>query len=143
MSGLVLNLRPWETFLVGTHLLQNGPKKAQIHVRDDQAGVLRLRDALHPDEVTTPLTRLYYAAQLLVLEPAKHEQGLKTFLGLLSDTREALPSSPALVHAERWADAGQFFRVLRCLKPLLPAESLLLSQTKIREECDHKLCMTG
>lgn len=143
MSGLVLNLKPWETFLVGPHLLQNGPKKAQIRIRDDQAGVLRLRDALHPEQVSTPLSRAYYTAQLLLLEPHAPGSDHKLLSELIVAARDALPAVAALSEAEHHCEDRQYYRVMRALRPLLPAEALLLSQVQYRTDCDQELCKAG
>ena len=124
---------------MGTHLLQNGPKKAQILVRDGQAGVLRLRDALHPDQVSTPLTRIYYAAQLLLLEPRGEGADLDLLLKLLSDARRALPDASGLEDAQECCLKGQYFRAMRLIRPLLPEEALMLSQAQFQDEHDQGL----
>ena len=129
MPGLIINLRPWETFLVGDLVLQNGGKRAQIRVTDESAGVLRLSDALHPDEVRTPLTRAYYTAQLLLLARQEDQADQSLLLKLLTETHEALgANSLPLAEALRHASEGRYFRVLKALKPLLPEEALLLSR---------------
>jgi len=71
MSGLVLSLKAEEKFLVNGALLINGSKRSQIRIGDDDVNVLRLSDALHPDEVTTPVRRVYYAAQIFLSGDAK------------------------------------------------------------------------
>ncbi|MEO1042583.1 MAG: flagellar biosynthesis repressor FlbT [Pseudomonadota bacterium] len=129
MAGLILNLRPWETFLVGDVVLQNGGRRAQIRVRDEKAGVLRLSDALHPDGVKTPLTRAYYAAQLLVLGQAQEQQDMELLLKLLEEVAAAFgDQSDALREARGLAREGQYYKVLKLLKPLLPDEVMLLSR---------------
>lgn len=125
---MILNLRPWETFLVGDIVLQNGGRKAQIRVRDGEAGVLRLTDALHPDGVKTPLTRAYYAAQLLLLGKEGEVADQKLLLTLLGEAREALGHSAVFAEALRHAADRRYYKVLRTLKPLLPEEALLLSR---------------
>ena len=128
MAGLILNLRPWETFLVGDLVLQNGGRRAQIRVRDERAGVLRLSDALHPDGVKTPLTRAYYAAQLLVLGQADETKDAQLLVQLLEEVSVALADQANGVReAIGFAREGQYYRVLKTLKPLLPDEVMLLS----------------
>lgn len=134
MTGLILNLRPWETFLVGDLVLQNGGRRAQIRVRDDKAGVLRLSDALHPDGVNTPLTRAYYAAQLLLLGREEKGADQALLLKLLTEASEAFGETAAFAEALRHAADQRYFKVLRTLKPLLPEEALLLSQRKASKE---------
>nr|WP_233061257.1 flagellar biosynthesis repressor FlbT [Parvularcula mediterranea] len=123
-----MNLKPWERFLVGSHVLQNGPRRSQIRVQDGGAGVLRLSDALHPEQVTTPLTRAYYAAQLLLLGEEDGEAASASLLEVtLVQLRDALGASEGIDEALRHAEGGRYFAVLRALRPLLPEEALLLS----------------
>ncbi len=66
MSGLVLKIAPGERFIVNGALLENGDKPARIRISDNNVRVLRCRDALRPEEVDTPVKRIYYAIQLLI-----------------------------------------------------------------------------
>jgi flagellar protein FlbT len=134
VTGLILNLRPWETFLVGDLVLQNGGRRAQLRVRDDNAGVLRLSDALHPNQVVSPLTRAYYAAQLLLLGKEECGASLSLLLGLLQELEEALGDTHTIADALRHASDRRFHKVLRTLRPLLPEEALLLSRRQLQEE---------
>jgi len=73
MSGLVLSLKAEEKFLVNGALLINGSKRSQIRIGGDDVNVLRLSDAMHPREVTTPVRRVYYAAQIYLSGDANPE----------------------------------------------------------------------
>ncbi len=66
MSGLVLKIAPGERFIVNGALLENGDKPARIRIADGNVRVLRCRDALRPEEVDTPVKRIYFAIQLLI-----------------------------------------------------------------------------
>lgn len=66
MSGLVLKIAPGERFIVNGALLENGDKPARIRIAESNVRVLRCRDALRPDEVDTPVKRIYFAIQLLI-----------------------------------------------------------------------------
>jgi flagellar protein FlbT len=140
MAGLILNLRPWETFLVGEHVLQNGPRKTQLRVPDDGARVLRQSDALHPDQVKTPVTRAYYTAQLLVLGLTQQEEGREALLYLLRQLSEALGDRADLNSAQALATEGRYYLVLRRLKSLLPEEALLLSNQHHQREQLARAC---
>ena len=134
MAGLVLSLRPYEKVLIGGVVVQNGEKKAAIRVLDDAAGVLRLSDAMHPDDARTPLTRCYYAAQLLLTGQAG-QGGEAALAALLADARDAFTGfafAPDLACAAEAARAGAWFRVMRALRPLLPQEAALLTDPRFR-----------
>ncbi|MBA3067887.1 MAG: flagellar biosynthesis repressor FlbT [Hyphomonas sp.] len=66
MSGLVLKIAPGERFIVNGALLENGDKPARIRISEANVRVLRCRDAMRPEEVDTPVKRIYYAIQLLI-----------------------------------------------------------------------------
>lgn len=76
MSGLVLKIAPGERFIVNGAMLENGDKPARIRIAEGDARVLRCRDALHPDEVKTPVQRVYYAIQLLITGDATETDAL-------------------------------------------------------------------
>ena len=130
MSGLILNLKPWETFLVGESILQNGGKRGQLRVRDQKTGVLRLSDALHPDDVQTPLTRAYSAAQLLLLKQGTDQISPSFLVALLEEARTALAYTDVLDKALRYAFEGEYYKVLRVLKPHLPTEVSILRRVQ-------------
>ncbi len=66
MSGLILKLRPHEELMINGVLVENGERNTRLRVKTEGAHILRLRDALKPEEATTPLKRAYYIAQLAV-----------------------------------------------------------------------------
>lgn len=66
MSGLVLKIAPGERFIINGATLENGDKPSRIRIIEGDARVLRLRDALHPNDVNTPVKSVYYAIQLLI-----------------------------------------------------------------------------
>ena len=66
MSGLILKLRPHEELMINGVVVENGDRKTRLRVKTDGAHILRLRDAIRPEDATTPLKRAYYIAQLAV-----------------------------------------------------------------------------
>ena len=134
MPGLILNLKPWERFLVGDAVLQNGGRRTQLRINDDRTGVLRLSDALHPDDVRTPLTRAYYAAQLLVLGKGDAELTPTLLRQLLEEAKTALGNTEVLANALTYASEGRYYKVLRTLRPHLPGEVVLLSNQPLTEQ---------
>ena len=66
MPGLILKLGPGERVMVNGVVMENGPRRTRINILTPEANVLRLRDAIHPHEVTTPVRRVCYVAQLVL-----------------------------------------------------------------------------
>lgn len=130
MTGLVLTLKAHEKFLVNGALLINGPKRSQIRIRCDDVNVLRLSDALHPDEVTTPVRRVYYAAQLFLSGDANAcdiREDIKDGLSALEHVFEGTPLEPQIQKSQKAVDAGRYYSLLCALRPLLVLEAQLLN----------------
>lgn len=130
MAGLVLSLKPNEKFLVNGALLENGPKRSQIRIETDGVNVLRLSDVIHPDDVNTPIKRIYYAAQLVLSgdetvenTEASIKSGLETLLLVFEGTNYVKNIAKAITAI----DNGRYYSVLCALKPLLTIEKDMLA----------------
>lgn len=130
MSGLVLSLKADEKFLVNGALLINGSKRSQIRIGDDDVNVLRISDALHPSEVTTPVRRVYYAAQIFLSGDAKASEITYEVLEGLSALETVFEDTPMLTQikkAKNAAASGRFYSLICCLRPLLALEAEILN----------------
>lgn len=140
MAGLVLSLRPYEKVLISGVVLQNGKRRAELRVCDERAGVLRLSDALHPDQATTPLTRTYFVAQAILTGDAEEETAVPVLLRLLREAREGFEGfsfAGTLAEAESAARAAAYYRVMRLLRPLLPQEAAILADPRFELPTGH------
>ena len=102
MPGLILKLRAHEQILVNGVVMQNGDRNARLIIKTPDAKILRLRDAIHPDDATTPVKRVCYIAQLAVagetdLVAAKNQ--LSTGISQLSDALAGVDGSEHLGEA--------------------------------------------
>ena len=70
MSGLVLKLNPKERVLVNGAVIENGDRRSRLSILTPNANILRLRDAIRPDEVTTPVRRVCYICLLYTSDAA-------------------------------------------------------------------------
>lgn len=128
-GGLVLRLRPHEKFLVNGVVIENGGRRSRLRVKTRDANILRIRDALHPDEANTPAKRLYYVAQLAVVGDSDGEETKAALVSGLEHLKEAFGDhlcrediDTALYHAR----GGEFYRVMRALSRVMPHEAALL-----------------
>lgn len=78
MSGLVLKLGPRERILINGAVIENGDRRSRLSIVTPKANILRLRDALHPDEASTPVRRICYSAQLILTGDASPEETAST-----------------------------------------------------------------
>ena len=135
MPGLILKLRAHEQILVNGVVMQNGDRNARLIIKTPDAKILRLRDAIHPDEATTPVKRVCYIAQLGVageVDPEQAKDQLATGIGQLSDALDGIEGSECLAEAASALNDDNFYGVLRALRRLLPIEEALLAQTPVQ-----------
>ncbi len=132
MSGLILNLKAGEKFLVNGVVLQNGPKRTQIRVETEGANILRLSDALHPNEASTPVKRVYYIAQLILTGDLSQEDGRASLIQGITDLQNVFRSlaEEQLEKALQAAEKGRYYSVLYSLKAVFPVEEELLTYHK-------------
>ncbi len=134
-GGLILRLRPNEKLIINGAVLENGDRRAKLRVKTQNANILRMRDALHPSEATTPVKRAYYTAQLIVTGDYDAAEAAPGLLQALKDLYEALPDPECREHITRavgHVHGAEYYQVMRALKLLLPFEEklLLLAQSK-------------
>lgn len=131
MPGLILKLRAHEQILVNGVVMQNGDRNARLIIKTPDAKILRLRDAIHPDEATTPVRRVCYLAQLAVAgesDVVETSEQLRTGISQLSDALSGFDGVEPLEEALSAVNDGNFYGALKHLRRLLPLEDQLLGR---------------
>lgn len=82
--ALKLSLKPGERLALNGAVLTNGNRRTTLTV-ETKARVLRERDILQPEEVTTPATRIYFPVMMMYLDPASRAEHHKGFARFLTD----------------------------------------------------------
>lgn len=130
MSGLVLKLGPKERVLVNGAVIENGDRRSRLSILTPNANILRLRDAIRPDEVTTPVRRVCYIAQLILSGDADEDEGRIQLMRGVEQLSQALTDDDSRQQLSDATDAfveGEFYRGLKRLRSLLPREERLLA----------------
>ena len=130
MSGLVLKLGPKERVLVNGAVIENGDRRARISILTPNANILRLKDAIHPEEVTTPVRRVCYIAQLVLSGDADAEEARLQLLRGIEQLSQVFlddDSREQLGAATRAVNDGQAYQALKALRALLPREERLFA----------------
>lgn len=130
MSGLILKLGPKERILINGAVIENGDRRTRLAIKTPDANILRLRDAIHPDQATTPVRRVCYAVQLVLsgdsdAEDVQHQ--LLRHIEELSQVFTDQDSRKGLDMATRALIEGDHYRCLKFLRLLLPREERLLA----------------
>lgn len=104
--------------MVNGVVIQNGERKTRLKVKTDGASILRLRDAMRPEEATTAEKRAYYVAQLAVageIGPADASSILTAALERLRAQYAGRPEIEAISNAAEELASGRFYGVMRRL----------------------------
>ncbi|ABD57118.1 flagellar biosynthesis repressor FlbT [Jannaschia sp. CCS1] len=133
MSGLVLKLGPKERVLVNGAVIENGDRRTRLSIVTPDANILRLRDAIHPDEANTPVRRVCYIAQLVLsgdvdYEDAKTQllRGMEQLSQVFTDT----DSRSLLSQATESLVDGQVYQTLKSLRGLLAREERMIAASR-------------
>ena len=130
MSGLVIKLGPHERVLINGAVIENGDRRSRLAIMTPNAHILRLRDAIHPEEVNTPVRRVCYIAQLVLsgdVQPAEAQLQLLRGIEQLSQVLTDPDSRLQLSFASKAVLEDQHYQVLKYLRSLLPREERLIA----------------
>lgn len=133
MSGLILKLGPKERVLINGAVIENGDRRSRFSVVTPNANILRLRDAIHPNEVNTPVRRVCYIAQLVLSGDAEPDEAKLQMLRGIEQLSQALcdaDSRRAFALATEAVKAEQFYQALKALRTLLPREERLMAASQ-------------
>jgi flagellar protein FlbT len=98
------------------------------------AHILRLRDAIHPEEVTTPVRRVCYIAQLVLSGDSDAKDARLQLLRGIEQLSQVLTdhdSRTLLSQATAFVLEDQHYQALKSLRGLLPREERLFAARPI------------
>jgi len=130
MSGLVLKLSPKERVLINGAVIENGDRRSRLAIMTPDAHILRLRDAIHPDEATTPVRRACVVVQMILSGDITAEKVRPDLLKQIEDLSQVFTdadSRKVLAEASSSVIEGGHYRALKSLRALLPREDRLFA----------------
>ncbi len=125
MSGLILRLRPHEEILINGAVVQNGDRKVNLRIKSSGVSILRLRDAMRPEDATTPERKAYYIAQLAVSGELDGAEGAAILAGALEQlalVHRGRAHEQSIARAASELEAGRLYSVMRRLRDVIDAE---------------------
>lgn len=130
MTGLVLKLGPHERVLINGAVIENGDRRSRLAIMTPNANILRLRDAIHPEEVNTPVRRVCYIAQLVLSGDADPEEARMQLLRGIEQLSQVFVDHDSRIQlnlATAGVLEGQHYQTLKALRSLLPREERLMA----------------
>lgn len=130
-----LSLRAGEKIYINGAVL-TADRKVSLELLNNATFLLEAH-VLQPEQTTTPLRQLYFAAQTMLIEPAIAEQARATFKTMLramlnafedADILKGLKIIDELVHQNR------VFEALKTLRGLYPREAAIMSGGEDKRE---------
>lgn len=130
MSGLILKLSPKERILINGAVIENGDRRSRLAIMTPDAHILRLRDAIHPEEAKTPVRRVCYAVQLVLSGDMDKKEARRQLLRSIEELSQVFVDDDSRKHLAVASHAlveNDHYRCLKALRTLLPREERLLA----------------
>ncbi|WBV45519.1 flagellar biosynthesis repressor FlbT [Pseudoroseomonas cervicalis] len=126
--SLILKLAPGERLFINGAVVTNGDRRAYLMV-ETKAQIVREKDVLLPEDVSTPVRRAYFAAQNVLLNAQSSLGSIDAFLEQIASLRAVFLKAEhvtLLDEAEQQMRQGNTYRALAALRDLVLYESALL-----------------
>jgi flagellar protein FlbT len=134
--ALKLKLKPHERLLINGAVIKNGGRKSEV-ILLNFANCLREQDILQEEDCGTPAARVYFAIQMMIMDPARRDQYKAQFdlrmielAGAITHgaVREAM--SQATEHVEAGiSHPASFYKALAAMRGVLKYERQLFDAT--------------
>lgn len=138
--ALKLRLRPHEKAILNGVVIENGGRATDILVHNF-AHILRDPDVMQEEQADTPSKRCYFAAQLMLIDPANAQQYRAVFDGFLNDLKGAFINPDILARldeADQSVTEGNYYKALRTLKDVIAYEEPLLTPSGRQDEGENR-----
>jgi flagellar protein FlbT len=121
---LKLSLKPGEKFVLNGAVVQNGDRRGVL-VLQNKASVLREKDIMQPDQVTTPARRIYFPVMMMYLEEGVAERFYEEFATRLNEFMTAVRNPVILgdcIAISKHVMAREYYKALMLSRKLIEYE---------------------
>ncbi len=126
-AAIRLSLRAGERIFINGAVLRTD-RKVSLELLNDATFLLE-NHVLQPEDTTTPLRQLYFAAQMMLIDPALCEQARATFKQMLKDMFAAFGDTKilnALKTVDELVHNGRVFEALKTIRAQYPREAEIM-----------------
>jgi flagellar biosynthesis repressor protein FlbT len=126
---LKLSLKPGEKFVLNGAVVQNGDRRGVL-ILQNKASVLREKDIMQAEEVTTPARRIYFPVMMMYLDENGAPKFYDEFVRRLNEFMGAIRNPEILadcVGISRHAMAREYYKALMLCRKLIEYEDEKLS----------------
>jgi flagellar protein FlbT len=121
---LKLSLKPGEKFVLNGAVVQNGDRRGVL-VLQNKASVLREKDIMQPDQVTTPARHIYFPVMMMYLEEALAERQYDEFALRLTEFMGVVRNPVVLadcIAISKHVMAREYYKALMLSRKLIEYE---------------------
>lgn len=133
MSGLVLKLGPKERVLINGAVIENGERRTRVSILTPNANILRLKDALHPEDANTPVRRVCYIVQLVLSGDVRPEDAKKQLMSGVEQLSQVFRDEHSLKVLEQATSSitgEKYYQAMKALRLLMSREERLMAADK-------------
>ncbi|MBB5746741.1 flagellar biosynthesis repressor FlbT [Brevundimonas variabilis] len=121
---LKLSLKPGEKFVLNGAVVQNGDRRGVL-ILQNKASVLREKDIMQLDEVTSPAKRIYFPVMMMYLDEAAASKVYDEFALRLTEFMGAI-SNPAIltecVAMSKYVMSREYYKALMSARKIVDYE---------------------
>lgn len=121
---LKLSLKPGERFVLNGAVVQNGDKRGVL-ILQNKASVLREKDIMQPEQVTSPARRIYFPVMMMYLDEGSAEKFYDEFANRLTEFMGVIKNPAVLadcVAASKHVMAREYYKALMLCRKLIEYE---------------------
>lgn len=121
---LKLSLKPGEKFVLNGAVVQNGDRRGVL-ILQNKASVLREKDIMQVEDVTTPARRIYFPVMMMYLDESTAHRVYDEFALRVSEFMSATRNPEAMadcVAASRHVMAREYYKALMVARKLVDYE---------------------
>lgn len=122
--ALKISLKPGEKFVLNGAVVENGDRRATLLLQN-RASVLREKDIMQSDQVTTPARHIYFPIMMMYLSDQADEYQYEQFVIRMNEFMGAVSATEVLsncVSISRDVMAGEYYKALMRCKKLITFE---------------------
>lgn len=122
--ALKISLKPGEKFVLNGAVVENGDRRATLLLQN-RASVLREKDIMQADQVTTPARHIYFPIMMMYLSDQADEYQYEQFVLRMNEFMGAVSATEVLsncVTISRDVMAGEYYKALMRCKKLIEFE---------------------
>jgi flagellar protein FlbT len=132
---LKITLKPHERMVIGGAVICNGASKADFSV-ENTVPILRQKDILSPDSADSPARRIYFAIQLMYVDPDGLAAHHRLYWALVKDFVKAAPSSVAILdRINELILSEDYYQALKTARTLIDFEQEVIERVTKCTEC--------